>query len=43
MKAVFVAYNEAQTEAVLEAMEKCFVKGYTMWQQVTGRGSKDGS
>ncbi len=42
MKAVFVAYNEAQTEAVLEAMEKCFVKGYTMWQQVTGRGSKDG-
>ncbi|MBR4805431.1 MAG: hypothetical protein IKZ50_05250 [Bacteroidales bacterium] len=42
MKAVFIAYNQAHDEAVKEAMEKLFIKGFTMWQQVTGEGSKEG-
>ena len=42
MNAVFIAYNEAQGAAVLEALEKVFIKGFTMWEQVQGRGSKDG-
>lgn len=42
MKAVFIAYNEAQGAAVLEALEKLFIKGFTMWEHVQGRGSKDG-
>ena len=42
MKAVFIAYNQAHDEAVKEAMEKLFIKGFTMWQQVTGEGSKNG-
>ena len=42
MKAVFISYNQAHDEAVKEAMEKLFIKGFTMWQQVTGEGSKEG-
>ena len=42
MKAVFIAYNEAQGENVMEALEKCFVRGFTMWEHIQGRGSKDG-
>ncbi|MBO4692128.1 MAG: hypothetical protein J5604_05065 [Bacteroidales bacterium] len=42
MKAVFIAYNQAHDEAVKVAMEKLFIKGFTMWQQVTGEGSKNG-
>ncbi|MBR4438914.1 MAG: hypothetical protein IKS79_07460 [Bacteroidales bacterium] len=42
MKAVFISYNQAHDEAIKEVMEKLFIKGYTMWEQVTGTGSKDG-
>ena len=42
MKAVFIACNEAQGDNVMEALEKSFVKGFTMWEQVQGRGSKNG-
>lgn len=42
MKAVFITYNEAHGEAVMEALEKSFVRGFTMWEQVQGRGTKDG-
>ena len=42
MKAVFIAYNEAQTEAVMEALDKCFIRGFTMWEHIQGRGSRDG-
>ena len=42
MKAVFISYNQAHDEAIKEVMEKLFIKGYTMWEQVTGEGSKNG-
>ncbi|MBP5229042.1 MAG: hypothetical protein J6Z32_02720 [Bacteroidales bacterium] len=42
MKAVFISYNQAHDEAIKVVMEKLFIKGYTMWEQVTGTGSKDG-
>jgi predicted NAD/FAD-dependent oxidoreductase len=42
MKAVFIVYNEAHKESVIEALEKSFIRGYTMWEQVVGKGSNDG-
>ena len=42
MKAVFIAYNQAHDDNVKEVLEKCFVKGFTRWEQVQGAGSRDG-
>lgn len=42
MKAVFIAYNEAMEEIVHEALQKSFVKGFTMWEHIKGAGSHDG-
>ncbi len=42
MKAVFIAYNEAMEELVLEALHKSFVRGYTSWEHIKGTGSSNG-
>ncbi|MGM9775045.1 MAG: PG0541 family transporter-associated protein [Candidatus Egerieousia sp.] len=42
MKAVFIAYNEAMEDHVLEALHKSFIKGYTAWEHIKGVGSNDG-
>ncbi len=42
MKAVFITYNEAHSDSVLEALDKCFIRGFTRWEQVEGRGSRSG-
>ena len=42
MKAVFIAYNEAQGENVMEILRKCFIRGFTMWEHVQGTGTQDG-
>ena len=42
MKAVFVSYNQAFKEEILDIMLKAGVKGYTNWEEVTGRGSRGG-
>jgi hypothetical protein len=42
MKAVFIAYNQAQTEKVEYLFDKLNIRGFTRWTDLTGRGSVDG-
>ena len=42
MKAVFIAYNQALTEAVNNLLDRRSVKGFTQWADVHGRGSRSG-
>lgn len=41
-KSVFIAYNQAYHSLILRILEKQNIKGYTCWQSVQGRGSRDG-
>ena len=42
MKAVFIAYNQALTEAVSTILDRHNIRGYTKWADVQGRGSHNG-
>ncbi len=42
MKAIFIVYNQAQTEKVEYLFEKLDIRGFTHWTDLTGRGSVDG-
>ena len=42
MKAVFIVYNQANTERVEFMLDELGIRGFTMWEQVQGRGSKNG-
>ena len=42
MKALFVAYNQAYNEEIVELLESFGQRGFTRWADVQGRGSKDG-
>ena len=42
MKAVFVAYNQALTEAVNSILDRHQIRGYTKWADAQGRGSNTG-
>lgn len=42
MKTVFIAYDQAHQENVVEALNETNVRGYTLLEQVGGRGSKTG-
>ena len=42
MKAIFVAYNQAYNEEIVEVLEANGQRGYTSWQDIQGRGSVDG-
>jgi nitrogen regulatory protein PII len=42
MKAVMIIYNQAHTEKVEYVLEKVGIKGYSLWEQVQGRGSNTG-
>lgn len=42
MKAVMIIYNQAHTEKVEYVIEKLGIKGYSLWEQVQGRGSDSG-
>jgi len=42
MKAVFIVYNQAQTEKVEYLFEKLKNRGVKRWTDLTGRGSVDG-
>ena len=42
MKAVFIVYNQSQTEKVEYLFEKLNIRGFTRWTDLTGRGSVDG-
>ncbi len=42
MKAVFISYNQALTERVTEIIDSLYIRGFTQWTEVHGRGSKKG-
>lgn len=42
MKAVMIIYNQAHSEKVEYLLDKLGIKGYTLWENVKGRGSNTG-
>ena len=42
MKSVFIVYDQAHQENVIEALDDTNVRGYTFFEQVGGRGTKGG-
>jgi nitrogen regulatory protein PII len=42
MKAVFIPYNQAYQDRLLELLDKMSIRGFTRWEQVQGRGSVQG-
>lgn len=42
MKTIFIAYNQAYNMELADILEAHGCKGYTMWNEITGRGSETG-
>ena len=42
MKAIFIIYNQANTERVEYMLDRLEIRGFTYWENVQGRGTKDG-
>ena len=42
MKALFISYNQAYSEEVLEVLDANGQRGFTLWDNIQGRGSVDG-
>ena len=42
MKAVFIVFNQANTERVEYMFDRLGIRGYTWWNDVMGRGSEGG-
>ncbi len=42
MKSVFIVYNQANTERVEFMLDHLEIRGFTMWEDVKGRGSESG-
>lgn len=42
MKGIFIAYDQAYNMEVADALEAFGCKGFTMWQDIAGRGSVTG-
>jgi nitrogen regulatory protein PII len=42
MKAIMIIYNQAHTEKVEYLLDKLGIKGYSLWENVQGRGSEKG-
>lgn len=42
MKAIFIAYDQAFHEAIIDALTRLNCRGFTGFGSVQGRGSKDG-
>lgn len=42
MKAIFISYNQAFNEEIVEVLEANGQRGFTAWQDIQGRGSLDG-
>ena len=43
MKAIFIAYNQAYNEEIVDLLEANGQRGFTAWQDIQGRGSVDGT
>lgn len=42
MKAVFISYNQAYGEEIVEILDSLGQRGFTRWEDIEGRGSVDG-
>ena len=42
MKAIMIIYNQAHSEKVEYLLDKLGIKGYSLWENVQGRGSHTG-
>ena len=42
MKAIFISYNQAYNMEVVDILENLGCRGYTMWNDIAGRGSESG-
>ena len=42
MKAMFIAYSQAYNRELVELLENLGQRGYTVWEEIGGRGSVDG-
>ena len=42
MKAIFITFDQAHREKIIDMLERNNCRGFTAWDQVTGRGSVDG-
>lgn len=42
MKAVFIAFDQAHYERIIDILDRLSCRGFTSWDQVSGRGSSDG-
>jgi nitrogen regulatory protein PII len=42
MKAVMIIYNQAHTEKVEYLLDKLGIRGYSLWENVKGRGTSTG-
>lgn len=43
MKAVFIAYNEAYNEEIIEILDSFGQRGFTRWTEISGRGGAAGN
>jgi nitrogen regulatory protein PII len=42
MKAIMIIYNQAHTEKIEYMLDKLGIKGYTLWENIQGRGTNTG-
>ena len=42
MKAVFITFNQVNTERVEYMLDRLNIRGFTFWENVQGRGTHDG-
>ncbi|GHT52610.1 hypothetical protein AGMMS49982_13320 [Bacteroidia bacterium] len=42
MKAVFITYNQAFKDELITILDRMSLRGFTMWDEVQGRGSEKG-
>ena len=42
MKAIMIVYNQAHTEKIEFMLDKLGIKGYSLWENVQGRGTSTG-
>ena len=42
MKAIFIPYNEAYKDRLIEILDRLNIRGFTNWDSVQGRGAQKG-
>jgi hypothetical protein len=42
MKAIFIPYNQALKERLIDLLDRMSLRGFTLWDEVQGRGSRTG-